>query len=361
MLTEVFHSSGLDPRPEPRHGYTSYEDVASIDPLELDQQMRHLPGLNSRADVEAIWEGAADAVTRAEALPTLTPALALAALRDLDFLSSSILRHGQQPLEIVPGLEAQLLRMGESANTPPRMTLFTYTVANPEGERRRSFTGTEEETVFIDSLARSVVALDGTVENMAQANFYSDGNLQGTLGIASQTVDVMIDSIIEVKRKIMPQLFTFQIRPYFEPLVIGEQTIPAASGAQMQFLALDRMLWGCDDDDPAYQVYFEENYPYLTPVQKDTLDIFLKHNGGRSIVGLLSEKLVDFPDSIEVATGILKKMRKFRYAHRQVARQNFSLRPNGATGSGTYSPAILDILLERTEASIVKLRNTTTG
>lgn len=332
--------------------YPSYEQVASLDPLKTDQIMEYLPELNSQGDIDAIREATQYATAGTEALAMPSRAEALATIRDLDFLASSLMRHGEQPLDTIPGLEAQLIRMGAVANTVPRGTVFTYAAANPNGERRRSFTGSHEEEAFIDSVTRSIIALDGAVEGLGKTSLGNDARLSQALWRSGEAMDEMIDSIVQVRRTVSPEFFTFQMRPYFEPLVINGESLTGAGGAQMQLVAVDRMLWGCEDKSPDYEGFFAENFIYLTPVQQEALSDYVRVNGDKSIVGWLNENPGQYPETTDAAIDLLKKIKKFRYPHRRIAQDNFKLRPNDAVGSGTYQPAILDVLIEKTEASI---------
>jgi hypothetical protein len=343
---------------ESRADHPSYEQVAELDPLEVDKIMEYLPQLNAEQDVEAIHEATVYATENAAGLMIPTRSDALASIRDLDFLASSVLRHGEQPLETVPGLESQLIRLGKVAKTVPRGTVFTYAAANPVGERRRSFTGTEAEEAFIEAVTRSIVMLDGAVDAIGKTSLRNDARLAEVLSGSSVAMDEMIDSIVQVRRTVTPEFFTFQMRPFFEPLVIDGESLTGAGGAQMQLVAVDRMLWGCEDKDPDYEAFFAENWQYLTPAQQNALDGYLRLNGGRSIVGWLAANPEASDETRGATVDLLKKIKKFRYPHRRIAQDNFKLRPSDAVGSGTYTPDILDVLIDKTAAAITRVEET---
>ena len=266
----------------------SYEDVASADPLKVDVVMKDLPNYNHEGKVSAIVEAAAYAVDNSVAIENPTPYEALASLRDMDILASSLMRHGSDSLEVIDGLEGQLIRMGEVASSLPRMTVYSYAVGNPLDGRRRSFTGSEQEDVFIDALAKGIVALDGAVQSMGKIDLEGGGSgMEAALTQATYGLEATKDAIVEVIRKVTPQFFSSQIKPYFESLIIGGEVVNAASGAQMPLTAIDRMLWGCDDDDPTYQQYFAHNNAGLSQIQQRALDNFMHCNGGRSVTAWL--------------------------------------------------------------------------
>jgi hypothetical protein len=334
----------------------TYEAVASADPLQVDVVMRDLPNYNRNGEVSAIAQAAAYAVNNSATIEDPTPIEALASLRDMDVLVSSLIRHDSDSLGAIDGLEDQFIRMGRAASSPPRMTVYSYAAGNPVDDRRRSFTGSEQEDVFIDALAQGIVVLDGTVQSMSRIDLEGDGNdMEAALNQATHSLEVTKDALVEVIRKVTAEFFTCQIKPYFEPLVIGGEVVNAASGAQMQLIAIDQMLWGCEDDNPTYQQYFAHHSASLSQVQGRALDNFMQQNGGRSITGWLAEHKDEYPAATHAAVGLLKMTRKFRYPHRQIAKKNFELRPDGSTGSGSNDITLLDILIEKTEDALSKI------
>lgn len=341
------------------HEFPTYDEVAKRDPLGLDPIMAALPDLNAHEDVEGLREVTLHASDTLRDQRLSDPADALAVIRDVDFLTSSLLRYGVNPFECAPELEDDLIRTSRVANTIPRGTVFTYAAANPSGERRRSFTGSVEEDVFISAVTRSVIALDDSVDRMGGISPLStDQQLQAVLADSSSAMDEMVRSIIEVKRTVSPEYFTNNMRPYFESLEIGGRSYTGSGGAQIQLVAIDFMLWGCEDNDPDYLKFFEENLLYLTPVQQRSLEQYLRVNGEKSLVSLVSE---DYEDNTRQATiDLLRKIKKFRYPHRKVAQDNFKLRPDDAVGSGSYKPDILDILIDKTELAIEKVEEART-
>jgi hypothetical protein len=317
--------------------------------------MAALPDLNTRGDIEGLREATAHTSGVLRDYPIDDPADALAIIRDADFLTSSLLRHGENPFEGNPSLEEKLIQAGLVANTVPRGTVFTYAAANPTGERRRSFTGSPEEDAFISAVARSVLALDGAVDKMGGiSSFSTDQQLQGALSDSSEAMDEMIRSIVEVMRAVPPEHFTNHMRPYFESLTIGGKNYTGSGGAQIQLVAIDFMLWGCEENDPEYLKFFEENVIYLTPTQQKSLESYLQANGEKGIVSMVAED-PEFDGGKQAAIDLLRKIKKFRYPHRKVAQDNFKLRPDDAVGSGSYKPDILDVLIDKTQGAIEKV------
>lgn len=325
----------------------TYEIVRMLDPLVVDEQIHDLPHLNDRADVDAIRNITYQAVDRIEGTD-LDPAASTAALRDLDFLLSSALRHGADFIVEEPRVERLLLRLGEQACMIPRGTVSTYALANPRGERERSFTGSPEERLFIESVRSGAEDVEASL-----IAYVEQGQIAG-LDSMADGIQTMIDSIIKVKRGITPAYFTGELRPYFEPLTIGGETYAGSGGAQLQFVAVDYLLWGADCTDSVYQDYFKDNVRYLSPEQRELMRRAIDANGGQSLVSLVAES--HDKELAAKATIVLQGLKKFRYPHRKLARDNFAIRPQGSVGSGIYTADILDVLLDETMAAIDTLQ-----
>jgi hypothetical protein len=332
----------------------TYDDIARLDPLDLDGIMPYLPELNREGNADGIHRVLVGCIETSRR-DVKTTSDAVAALRDIDFLASSLIKHNIDPLINTPGLEDEMIRLGRLGNMVPRGTVFTYAVINPKGERGRSFTGTYEEAEFIEAVRNGTLALDQAVVSMSKQSLTNDGALGISLYESAAAMDIMVDSIVEVRRKVSPEFFSNEMRPYFESLTIGGNKLTGSGGAQMQLLALDRMLWGNGDDDTEYQGFYEENNIYLTPMQQDALAMFLEHNNQQTIVGWLESHPEGYDNTREGALELLKKIKKFRYPHRRVAQDNFKIRPADSVGSGSYKPDILDILIAKTELALTRI------
>jgi len=324
-----------------------YQEIANADPLNLDNAIFFLPQLNKDGNTEVIKEILFYSLNASKNMSSQTEAIA--SLRDIDFLAGSLIRHGIDPLTCIPGMEEELLRLGNIAETAPRGTVFTYAVVNPAGNRQRTFTGSVEEIRFIEATKEGVLALDHGLNALSLCFLANDEELGLALQNTSIDMDQMISSILRVRRNISPEYFTNEIRPYFEPLIIDGKKIAGAGGAQMQLLAIDRILWGVNDVDKDYQKFFTENLLYLTPMQRSAVNRFLDNNGNKSITFWLENNPGKFDRSREGALSLLNKIRKFRYPHRKVAQDNFKIRPKDSLGSGLYNTDILDILISKTE------------
>lgn len=329
--------------------WSSYETIAVLDPLGFDEQARQLPGLNNTANVQALADCYGSLLdTSANALKTGIDAdNAAASLRDLDFIASSLVKHGAAEIAEQDMAQMVLHSLGNIAGTVPRGTVFTYAASNPDDERRRTFTGTAGENLFIDSVKQGVSALD---ECVAALGDVPKGDIEG-ISKAATHMGKMVTAIVAVKKGITPAFFTYEMRPYFDSITVNGNPYAGAGGAQMQVVAVDRMLWGTDCSDPTYAEYYTDNVRYLTPNQRSAIADFESATDGKSIVTLINEGILP-PEAAVSTKGLLVVLRKFRYPHRKVANDNFALRTEGSVGSGQYTPTILDKLIELNEQAI---------
>ena len=321
-----------------------YIAASRLDPLGLDTYFEQLPAVNRAGDIGSLYETLTESVLKLEIEPVESRNKALAALRDLDFLASSYVRHGRNPIEDIQGLEDRLVELGGIIGTVPRGTVATYALANPSDDRQRSFTGDSEELLFIDAVRQTSLALESSLEDFIRqdpttALIKLDANL-----------DVAIQSIVSVIRTLSPEYFTKVMRPYFDPLVIEGKKYLGAGGAQLQFVAFDYVLWGASETDTTYNSYFNENYTYLTPSQQSAIaEIMAKYDQNTLLEHIA---INDDKPAASAAMEALKKMKKFRYPHRKLAQENFKIRQHGQVGSGSYTTDILDVLLLKTEQAI---------
>ncbi|GAA4009711.1 hypothetical protein GCM10022384_64010 [Streptomyces marokkonensis] len=331
------------------------EEVAGRDPLGADAVLIHLPEVNERGDLTWLKEQAR--ALAAASVDVSTAVDACAGLRDLGFLVASAVRHAPE-LDISP-LEPALLRLGALAGEVPRDTVYSYSTRNPRGVRRRSFTGTAEEELFIDSVAQASARLNDAVQHLADvlhADRTAPANTDGADGptvtalrTARSSVKVLQANLLRVKRHVTPQFFSSRLRPYFPTFTVGGQAYAAPGGAQMPLLAVDVMLFahaaGDSEAGAWHQTYLEENLRYLPPAHRAVCDAARARAasgaGGRTLAGLAVET-----GNQDDFIGLLQDVLRFRYPHRQLARNNMLVRPDGSLGSGGYTDGVLDRIIE---------------
>jgi len=337
-----------------------YKKTTELDPLNIDADLFHLPEYNAKTNVLMVRRLGHKAVSNFRKNDTGNSEEAYAALRDLDFIASSLDRHGLNPMTEVEGLEEAMIWAGLVGDSAPRGTITTYAGVNPYGERRRSFTGTEEEDIFIDSLKVSFddleLAMNGLARLTSQSN---DIDFMHSLDKSTSAMQTMTNSTVSVIRSIPPTVFTGQIRPYFEPLDVGGKSYVAANGSQLQLVGIEKMVYGTGGVDSVESDFSEENMPYLNSAQRSKLQVFGEINQGKDVLAMIEERRDKGEDMSEVLVSLAaltKMIRKFRYPHRKVAEDNFKLRPDGSVGSGSYTPAVLTDLIHTTEARIAHVQ-----
>lgn len=330
----------------------AYNAVRDLDPLGFDAHIEELVDLNTNGDTcgleslyDAMLSTAVEIINDEPSLPEAT-----ATIRDLDFIASSVLRHGGSEQVLDPRTQKVFLDLSAASGTVPRGTVFTYAAENPDAERRRTYTGTPEENLFIESVSQGIRALDKSLDHV-EASVHSGAE---ELDLANDGISIMVSSIVSVQRGLSPEFFTFEMRPYFEPLTIDGEIFAGPGGAQMQVVSLDNMLWGIDNKSDAYNSYYLDNRRYLTREHRDQIDRFGSLTDGKSIVTLLEAG--DMPrEAVQPTLRLLRSLKRFRYPHKKVADDNFALRGDGSLGSGQYTPTILSELIDYTEVAIRRL------
>lgn len=337
-----------------------YEKASEIDPLNLDGDLFHLPEYNAKANTFMMCQLGKKAVGNFRKAGIESREEAYAILRDLDFVASSLDRHGIKPMAEIDGLEEAMSWAGSAGDSVPRGTITTYAGINPYGERQRSFTGSQEENIFIDSLKASFDELEIAMNSLSRLTMCSgESEVICSLDESISAVQTMTNSTVSVMRKISPTIFTGQIRPYFEPIGIDNKSYVAANGSQLQLVGIEKMVYGTDGANSIESEFFEENVPYFNVAQRGRLQVFSEANQGRNLLEMVEERLSNGEDMAEVLislVGLSKMIRKFRYPHRKVAEDNFKIRPDGSVGSGSYTPAILTDLIHTTEARIARMQ-----
>jgi len=307
--------------------------IAQADPLEADEAMLRLPQLNQQADTQGLREVLEQIVRRAQHLRELNFIHASAAIRDISMVAGSLVRFGIEPAVCVPKFSKLLLHLSAQVDAPiPRDSFVDYTSRNPKNRRERTFTPLIEERIFIDALRQGMMALDYCLEAImcAYASPLSSKECATHFHTASDSFQTMIDSIVQVKKRITPDVFTHYIRPFFEPFKVGDRAYSAPSGAEMSILNIDQIIWGADCDEELYTTYFQANMIRLPAIYQKISRAFA---GQKSLMSILKDRLrATSPsspaerESIQALHHFLTKVYSFRMAHYKVAEDNVKLR-----------------------------------
>lgn len=332
--------------------------VRNLDPLGLDDFMtKKLYHLNNLGDVGSIVRQTKEVTHNPRVFLKFSWMEALAASRDLGFLAASFARHGVD-LENIPTLGKSLIYLSEITDEVPRDTVFSYGPRNPSGHRMRTFTGTLGERVFIEGFTDGMSRLHSCISKLVVAYNTPPTNARFLLLMHGCKEDILklAESMVDVRRKITPEFFTYQLRPYFPPLKIGKKVYMAPGGAQMPLIVVDRILWGIDSENSAYHEYFWDNVQYMPKNYRQIVQNFNSLSLTQKILSTLHQlSQEETHDGRSIVSGslfalkeLLVAIQKFRFPHKRTAEENFKIRPASAKGSGGYDLQILDILLGET-------------
>jgi len=327
-------------------------EVAQLDPLNLDLFFKaKFVDANTRKDTVLLSQQATQSSEVTLNAEGLTVNQARACMRDLGFLGAALVTHGIG-LEETPGLKEALNKLSGITQEVPRDTVYSYSLRNPEGERMRTFTGTDEERLFIMATKRGVVSTTEVAYVLQDLAMEASESVSTSRRInqCAQAFEGMVNAMAEVRRAISPEFFTNILRPYFPPMEIDGVTYFGPGGAQMPLVLIDLALWGSDIQERNYLLYLQDNLRYLPPeLRQLALDI-----NGQSLVtrvenGQLS---TEFAKELYSLTNLLLR---FRNPHYKTAVENMQVRPEGAKGSGGYDTQVLDLLMAKTYESKERL------
>lgn len=317
--------------------------TATLDPLGADAVMRSLPQANIAADVA--WLRSRAVQLSRHVCRIRDVASARAALRDLGMLTASLTRHTGRDIA-PPAVEAAMLRLGGIADEVPRETVYSYSTRNPRGPRRRSFTDTPGEHLFIDEVSAASEALEIAIEYCRQIPAAVDQReADSGAAVVHHHLQRFGKHLLTVKRHLTPQYFTGQLRPYFPALTIAGRTYYAPGGAQMPLLAIDVLLLSqaaTGELAAWFERYLDDNVLYLPPHHRALIET------ARGVRGLARQ--AHRHPHLRAATSVLiDDLLRFRLPHRQLARANMAIRGEGSLGSGGYTTDALDHLLAVTD------------
>lgn len=331
--------------------------IATLDPLNADGLMAHLPEANAARDVSWLRHTAGQLAEGSARIGSGEDACA--ALRDLGFVISSLGRHEPSALDCCPW-QPQLQRLGALADEVPRETVYGYASRNPEGRRQRRFTDTAEERLFIASVSGGIAHLNHAVETLAGHAPWPvhTGTLRFVLADLDSRLREFATCLVNVKRAITPEFFTSQLRPYFPPLTVNGRTYFGPGGAQMPQLVLDVLLLRPEASAPLakwHARYIEENAVYLPAPHRHVIAAALTTPAG--LVAHMTRPATSASDPAALAAlrAVLRSVLRFRYPHQRMAAANMAVRPAGSVGSGGYSLEAVDQLVELTSYALSRL------
>jgi hypothetical protein len=334
--------------------------VAALDPLDADPVFGVLPVWNRAGDAASIRLALADIAPSRERVSVMTVPEAIAALRDLGMLASSLMRHGVDFTAVIPGLEPRLIELGAKVDMVPRDTVYHYGVWNPAGPRERSFTGDPAEASLIDAARTAAPAIDATLQQLIatldeplSSPTFAEGCRDATDRLAQ-----ILCSIGKAKREIPPLFFAQTLRPYFTDLRIGGATYAGASAAPLSVCIVDHLLWSSDCADRAFCDFQLEQIRYNLPRWRR---LYASTLGQPSLTTRLLAAAKRGPpptaEAFAAVASVLQVLLIFRGRHRYVAMRAYDERIRlFEVGSGGHGTNTLEHLFALTRGAFKSLR-----
>jgi hypothetical protein len=204
-----------------------------------------------------------------------------------------------------------------------------------------------------------MASLDYCLEDLVLAYTYSfaEKEFAAHCYAAANSFQTMIDSIVQVKKKITPEVFTHYIRPFFEPFHVDGKAYSAPSGAEMSILNVDLIIWGLECKDELYEKYVRANIIRLPIIYRELCRQF---EGLPSLMSRMQKLLISEAtlnenerNSVRALYHLLTKIYSFRMPHYKVAEDNVKLRlkeTGGAEvkGSGGFGIDEVKYVLDQT-------------
>lgn len=350
------------------------EWIASLDPLGADDVMALVPRMNEDKDVKGLASLAALIMPAGPDLRGFGYHEANAATRDIGILLGSLKRHGIEPHTAVDGLAEKMLLLAAKTFLPPRDTLLHYTIWNPVGDRRRSYTGTADEMCLIDSVVMAMDPLVAAIRLLGELHHtpLHAGVFKELCEKVTNCFQKVIDGIVLARRKVSLSYFSSELRLYFDPIVLDGRQYLGPGAVEMPMFVFDHLLWSSDCEDPEYRIFKNTYLPY---VHQEMRGIYIEFERKQSLLGKCFKSIVDegigfdpvVCASLRALRLCFQQLKSFRMPHRKVAEEAYE-HVNGEDpapetgsheyrhkGSGGYSPGILSHIVGLTNAKIAKL------
>jgi len=356
-IQELEFTSGNPDRPP-------YTESQALDPLGVDRFMQILPDLTRSGQLDVILNKLRFITENFDQSNCASIPHCFAALRDFDFLITSAHVLGANSYKGIQRLQEILEVLGRLTDHNPRGCNFTYGLFNPEDDRMRTFTGLNEERIFIHAIQKGTKGLDDsllTLKRLSMVRVDSRDFEYLTDEITIQFAP-MLPAVVEVLRKITPEVFSRQIVRFFVPLDINGKTYPGITGAQIQNVCIDLIVYGANSYSEQYYSYAARSLASMLPFQQSITRQILQQLQQTSLLNKIERDiaLCENIDSAQAITSLnslqrfLRKILRFRWAHRRLAQKNLPLRKK-ELGSGGYALDLLDDLIQITRIASLRI------
>jgi monodechloroaminopyrrolnitrin synthase len=244
--------------------------------------------------------------------------------------------------------------LGEKTDLPPRDTLIHYTVWNPDGERLRTYTGTDDEKHLIESVKIAMSPLVQAIKDLKELYFISPESEDFSLLCerVKDNLEKMVKAIVHAKRNVSTYYFATELRLYFDPITLNGREYLGPGAVEMPLFVFDHILWGSDCFEEEY-IKFKQTYlPYILPEMRI---IFNEFSGSKSLLTQMSSMLEHAPtfdhnvfQSIKKIKELCLLLKSFRMPHKKMAEESYNHDGENTRkqGSGGYQTDILAYIMK---------------
>lgn len=329
------------------------DGVLRADPISLDSTFikGDIESMNNAKDSNSLINLARITTETTLTLGVKHPVHVHAIARDLGILIGSIARLDINPIETVPGLESVLQRIRDYRGMSPYHTVFDYALWDPSDERRRTFTKSEQEIVFIEQVNLGLLSLFEVNAILKNIDLESS-DAASKIEQAVIKFQPMIRAIPEVMRRVGAKFFAETMRPFFNPITLDGVVYEGPGGAQMPIILTDQIIWAGKEIPTFYADFVKRNLAYLPVVLKNQIESNLQIPFVEQISSL------DSKAPLRLAVNkFLTALISFRKPHEKLARDSFGHRQEAAVGSGGYTPDLLAELINLTNKNRERKQN----
>ncbi|NED07489.1 DUF1864 family protein [Streptomyces sp. SID6648] len=340
--------------------------VAQLDPLSLDVELRDLHRMNAAADVGALARALGDALPTQQRIAGFTLTECLAAMRDLGMYLGSLTRHDVVAFDAVPDAAGPFELLGRRTRMVPRDTVYHYTCWNPPGGRERLYTGDPMERGLIDAVRTCVPELARAIE-IGRALEEADPHSAGQAGAWASFVEcvTVVDTVMRaVLANVSHEFFARELRPYFEDVCLAGRTYMGPAAAHVPLFLIDLLLWASDGGSEEYLAFCDELVPHTLPDWRERYGEWRERPSlvTRFTAVALGEQPLSPEEARHVQEGTralgeaLRALTAFRGKHLVMARRAYQeeLRVY-ALGSGGGSTELLDEIIALTRRTRTRI------
>ena len=333
-LNNPFHNYG---------GHQAHQRVASADPFGFDDLFDEVPKLNRRVDVQGLvdllhkmlgLEPGSGRIPPLAELPLRVNSWdytwAAAAMRDLGIVLGSIRRHGEHPLELLPGLEPLLVLLCQKTDLAPRDTLLHYTLWNPD-LRTRTYTSRPEELELIRSAQMAFPAFERAIAHLDELFEIPLGSVE--FALTAQKIHYNLEAVREAAvhsfKYVDRRVFSRAIRPFFESAHAGGKELLGPGAVAIPLYIFDHILWGAQVTDSSYVKFKESHLPSTLPYLRKLYHRF-SYEGcflDRLLPLLLEHSPAMSPETeagLRALDAVFTLIQRFRSVHLRVGEQTYS-------------------------------------